>query len=68
MIVTAYYESPIGRMLLAADGDALVGLWLEGQKYFGDSLHGGHREQDDFPVLLRLRTGLTAILPGKNRA
>lgn len=65
MIVTAYYESPIGRMLLAADGDALVGLWLEGQKYFGDSLHGGHREQDDFPVLLQAKDWLDRYFAGE---
>lgn len=35
---TARYDSPIGGLLLAARGDALVGLWLEGQKYFPQSL------------------------------
>ena len=29
------YISPLGRVKLAADGEALIGLWLEGQKYFG---------------------------------
>ena len=26
--------------MLAAEGDALVGLWMEGQKYFAGSLKG----------------------------
>lgn len=28
-----YYESPLGRICLASDGDSLVGLWFCGQKY-----------------------------------
>lgn len=27
-------SSPLGRLTLAADGQALTGLWMEGQKYF----------------------------------
>ena len=27
--------SPVGRLTLASDGESLIGLWLEGQKYFG---------------------------------
>ena len=38
MIDTVFYESPIGRLLLAADNGALIGLWMEGQKYYASSL------------------------------
>lgn len=30
------YHSPIGKLLLAQRNHALVGLWMEGQKYFPD--------------------------------
>ena len=33
---TVYYDfvsTPLGKMLLASDGDALVGVWFEGQRY-----------------------------------
>ena len=30
-----YYQSPIGRLLILADDQALLGVWFEGQKYFG---------------------------------
>lgn len=33
-IDTLVYESPIGSCLLAADSKGLIGLWLEGQKYY----------------------------------
>ena len=31
------YESPLGSIFLASDGEYLIGLWLEGQKYFEES-------------------------------
>ena len=34
MIYTTPYSSPIGMLTLGSDGTALVGLWIEGQKYF----------------------------------
>ena len=33
-----HYASPLGGMTLASDGDALTGLWFDGQKYFGTTL------------------------------
>lgn len=32
------YESPVGTLTLAAGGDGLKGLWLDGQKYFAGTL------------------------------
>ncbi|MBQ8535822.1 MAG: methylated-DNA--[Clostridia bacterium] len=31
------YESPVGLMTLGSDGENLVGLWTQGQKYFADT-------------------------------
>lgn len=33
-----YYDSPLGRITLASDGEKLSGLWFEGQKYYGSTL------------------------------
>lgn len=33
-----YYNSPLGRITLASNGNALTGLWFDGQKYFGSTL------------------------------
>ena len=41
--------------MLAAKGDALTGLWMEGQKYFAATLKGEVREQDDFPVFIQAK-------------
>ena len=40
-----HYVSPLGPIMLASDGEALVGLWFEGQKYFADSLEIEHQEK-----------------------
>lgn len=32
-----HYDSPLGGIILASDGEALKGLWFDGQKYFGST-------------------------------
>ena len=32
------YKSPLGILYLVSDGENLIGLWLEGQKYFQATL------------------------------
>lgn len=38
MISTRHYDSPLGKILIAADEVGVSGLWLEGQKYARDRL------------------------------
>ena len=38
MLYTVNYISPLGGITLASDGEALTGLWFDGQKYFGSTL------------------------------
>ena len=33
-----YYDSPLGKMLLAADEIGLIGVWFENQKYYANGL------------------------------
>ena len=40
-----HYASPLGGLTLASDGEALTGLWFDGQKYFGDTLSGDGEER-----------------------
>lgn len=44
------YESPLGVITLASDGENLVGLWLDGQKYFADTIKEEIHQKDDLPV------------------
>ncbi len=47
MIYTAAYASPLGDMLLAEKDGALVGLWFEGQKYYGAAISEAVPKDDD---------------------
>ena len=40
-----HYASPLGDILLAADGEALTGLWFDGQRYYADTLSSPHTER-----------------------
>ena len=40
-----HYESPIGMITMASDGETQIGLWFDGQKYFGDSLGEAYEEK-----------------------
>jgi methylated-DNA-[protein]-cysteine S-methyltransferase len=39
-----HYDSPLGGITIASDGEALTGLWFDGQKYFPDGLADGSDE------------------------
>ncbi len=42
----SYYDSPLGKIVLAADEIGLTGLWFEGQKHFGLYLAKEHEEKE----------------------
>lgn len=44
------YPSPVGTITLAGDGEHLVGLWIEGQKHFADSIQEEMYQKDDLSV------------------
>ena len=64
MQYTTFYESPIGRMLLAADDTGLTGLWFEGQKYFARCLDR-ESEEKELPVFAEAKRWLDIYFSGK---
>lgn len=46
MLYTYKYCSPLGDMLFASDGEALIGDWFIGQRYFPGTLIGESKEYD----------------------
>ena len=40
MIYTSSYYSPVGKILIASKNNRLIGLWIEGQKYFPQKFKG----------------------------
>lgn len=65
MEYTHHYTSPIGGITLASDGEALTGLWFDGQKYFADSLDAEHEEKH-LPVFEQADRWLDLYFQGKD--
>ncbi len=65
MFYLAYYDAPVGRLLLAEQNSALAGLWIEGQKYFARSLGGEVTEEKDTAVLKRTKAWLDRYFKGE---
>ena len=64
---TVYYDflsTSLGTMLLAGDGDALLGAWFEGQRH--EPARGSSWERrSNLPILARAGTELAEYLAGK---
>ena len=65
MIYTTRHHTPVGSILLAEKKGALIGLWIEGQKYFPSSFQEETTEKDDSPVLQQTRQWLDRYFAGE---
>ena len=54
------YQSPIGDITIDSDGNALNGLWFNGQMSFADTLDTNHIEKA-LPVLIKPTGGLISV-------
>lgn len=64
MVFISHYLSPLGGITLASDGEALNGLWFDGQKHFGVIL-GGDCHEKDLPVFIQTRKWLDIYFSGR---
>ena len=58
-------ESPIGKITLGSDGERLVGLWTEGQRYFGDTVPSEMLPNDNLDVFTITKGWLNRYFNGK---
>ena len=58
MIYTTHYKSPIGDLLLASKDNKLIGLWIEGQKYYMSNFLEEMKENDNDKTLLKAKKWL----------
>lgn len=70
MVIT-YYESPLGEITIESDGNAITGLWFEGQreaeKIKADSEKNSANDSDeDLPVFEQARKWLDLYFAGEN--
>ena len=64
-MVKTQYESPLGPLTLVSDGEAIIGLWIEGQKYFAAGIPTNLPVCDDLPVFLQARDWLDRYFAGE---
>lgn len=60
----SYYQSPLGKLLLAADQTGITGAWFENQKYYAHSLDAEHTEKVT-PILEDTKRWLDLYFSGK---
>ena len=65
MYYSAVCPSPLGMLTLGSDGEHLIGLWLEGQKYFGGAVREALEERDGLPVFSTTRDWLDRYFAGE---
>lgn len=65
---SARYSSPLGSLLLAGDDGKLVGLWMEGQKYFRETAKADMVHGPELPVLRATMDWLDRYFAGERPA
>lgn len=59
-----HYRSPLGGITLASNGNSLIGLWFDEQKYFADTLNKDFREKQ-LPIFEQADKWLDIYFSGK---
>ena len=64
MVYTTEYLSPLGTITLACDEEAIIGLWFNGQRYFG-SILPRQTERQERPLFQEARRWLDLYFAGQ---
>ena len=59
------YSSPLGDISIASDGENIVGLWLDGQKYFQETIREEMIFREDLPVFAVAKDWLNGYFAGE---
>ncbi len=52
MLYSNKYSSPLGIITIVSDGENIIGLWIQDQKYFESSINQEVKEDKKLPVLI----------------
>ena len=66
MIYTTHYKSPVGDILLASKDNKLIGLWIEGQKYYLSKLKEKIQENAEEEILIKTKNWLDRYFNNEN--
>ncbi len=64
MIYTSEYQSPLGIITLACDEEYIIGLWFNGQRYFGNILPK-QTEPKELPLFSHAKRWLDIYFSGR---
>lgn len=59
-----HYDSPLGGITLASDGEALTGLWFDGQIYFADTMSDDSKKEE-LPIFVQTCHWLDIYFTGR---
>ncbi len=65
MFYKTTYLSPLGELMIASDGQNILGVWLKGQKYFAITVSEEMEEKDDIPVFVKTKKWLNRYFAGQ---
>ncbi len=58
------YSSPLGKLTICAKNNSLVGLWIEGQKYFADTVNAEMISDDSLEIFKNTKKWLDEYFKG----
>lgn len=64
-MICSIYKSPIGNLLLASKNNKLIGLWIEGQKYYLSNLKEEIKINDKEEILVKTKKWLDKYFEGE---
>ena len=59
-----YYSSPIGKITIASNGNAIVGLWFNNQKHYASVLDKNNIQQNNLPIFKTVFSWLDIYFSG----
>jgi len=65
MIYKTTYKSPIGILTIASKNEKLIGLWIEGQKYFASDIKETMIENDNLEIFCETKNWLKRYFKGE---
>ena len=66
IIYITYYDSILGKLTIASDGENIIGLWIEGQKYFADTIKNENIiKKDDISIFIKTKEWLDRYFRGE---
>ena len=65
MIYKTEYNSPLGILSMASDGENLIGVWLYGQKYFEAAIDEIPKKNDNLKIFNKTKNWLNSYFKGE---